>query len=97
MGMGRSAAGPSPRIKGLRGLCLLTRAATILKLDRDAASNHCLPLTIFRYDAFKELCCYDNYYDPPLTAGQWTTNLSLSSEAKSLLSNLILVSSRKHE
>jgi hypothetical protein len=30
----------------------------------------CLPFTIFRYDATEELCCFNNYYDPPLMAGQ---------------------------
>jgi len=41
----------------------------------DAADRHGLPLTIFRYDAFEELCCYDNYYDPPLMAGRFEYRL----------------------
>ena len=47
----------------------------------------------FRYDAYEVLCCFNNYYDPPLMAGQSfrVTPLGVKAlnKAKSLLSDQI--------
>lgn len=69
MGVDRRSAGPSFGIKLAAGLVFIGFGRYNSRTWYDAAGNYCLPLTIFRYDAFEELCYYDNYYDPPLMAG----------------------------
>ena len=56
----------------------------------------------FRYDAYEVLCCFNNYYDPPLMAG-YVQSAGFSpflrdksrtlNQAKSLLSDQIYFSS----
>ena len=73
------------------GMCSLLAQLVEHYLDKVGVSSSSLLETtiyIFRYDAFKELCCFYNYYDPLLNAGRSQFLLILQSKVALIGSDL---------